>query len=118
MVILYRCFRGPVFFVVWETTCPACLGEMDDLEELHKEYDPSQFRLIGICADLYDTNGEIRPEQLETAKELMEFIRTSVVGFTTTFVVNSEGNLVNATAGAKDLKSWEEYVNAELDKLQ
>ena len=91
---------------------------MDDLEELHKEYDPSQFRLIGICADLYDTNGEIRPEQLETAKELMEFIRTSVVGFTTTFFVNSEGNLVNATAGAKDLKSWEEYVNAELDKLQ
>lgn len=44
--------------------------------------------------------------------------RTSVVGFPTTFFVNSEGKLVNAIASAKDLKSWEEYVNAELDKLQ
>ena len=124
-----------VAYNVWETTCPACLGEMADLEALSKEYDPSQFRLIGICADLYDRNGEIRPEQLETARELMksagvtftnlvpdqefmEFIRTSVVGFPTTFFVNGEGKLVNATSGAKDLKSWEEYVNAELDKLQ
>jgi len=45
-------------FPVWETTCPACLSEMGDLEKLSKEYDPSEFKLIGMCADLYDSDGK------------------------------------------------------------
>ena len=124
-----------IAYNIWETTCPACLGEMDALEELSKEYDPSEFRLIGVCADLYDTKGELKPEQLETAKDLMktagvtftnlvpdqgcqDFFRSNIVGFPTTFFVNSEGKIVNTTAGAKNLKDWEEYVNSELEKLQ
>ena len=124
-----------IAFNVWETTCPACLGEMGDLEELSKEYDPAEFRLVGMCADLFDTNGELKPEQLETAKDLMktagvtftnlipdrgfqDFFRTTIAGFPTTYFVDSEGKIISATAGARSLKSWEEYVNAELEKLE
>ena len=124
-----------VAYNIWETTCPACLGEMVALEKLSGEYDPSQFRLIGMCADLYDRNGELKPEQLEKAKELMkksgvtftnlvpdqgftDFFRASIAGFPTTFFVNSEGEVVSVTAGAKELKAWKEYVDSELEKLQ
>ena len=124
-----------VAFNVWETTCPACLREMGALEELSKEYDPSEFRLIGMCADLYDANGELKEEQLAKAKELMssagvtfpnlipdqgfqDFFRTTIAGFPTTFFVDSEGQIVSVTAGARELKEWEEYTDAELQKLE
>ena len=124
-----------VAYNVWETTCPACLGEMDALEELSKKYDPSEFRLIGMCADLYDSDGKVKPAQLEKAKDLMQnagvtfpnlvpdkgfmdFFRSTIAGVPTTFFVNSEGKIVDTTAGAKNLEKWEEYVNAELEKLQ
>lgn len=124
-----------IAFNVWETTCPACLGEMDALETLSKEYDPSEFRLIGICADLHSQSGELKPEQLETARSLMDnagvtftnlipdqgfrdFFKTTIVGFPTTYFVDSEGNILNATAGSRNLQSWEQYVNDELKKLQ
>lgn len=113
----------------------ACLGELDALEELSKEYDPSQFRLIGICADLYDKDGELKTDQLEKAREIinnadvtftnlvpdqvfMDFFRATIAGFPTTFFVNSEGKIVNAIAGAKNLEQWKEYVDSELQKLQ
>ena len=124
-----------VAYNVWETVCPACLGEMDALEELSKEYDPSEFRLVGMCADLYDANGGLKEEQLAQAKQLMsdagvtfpnlipdqgfqDFFRTTIAGFPTTFFVDSEGKIVSVTAGARGLKEWEEYVNAELQKLE
>jgi thiol-disulfide isomerase/thioredoxin len=124
-----------VAYNVWETTCPACLSEMGDLEKLSKEYDSSEFKLIGMCADLYDSDGKIKPEQLEKAKELMQnagvtfpnlvpdkgfmdFYKSTIAGFPTTFFVNSEGKLIDATAGSKSLEKWEEYVNAELEKMQ
>ena len=124
-----------VAYNVWETTCPACLGEMGDLEKLSKEYDPAEFKLIGMCADLYDSDGKIKPAQLEKAKELMlnagvtfpnlvpdkgfmDFFRSTIAGFPTTFFVNSEGKLVDVTAGSKNLEDWEAYVNTELEKLQ
>lgn len=124
-----------VAYNVWETTCPACLAEMDDLEELSKDYDPSEFKLIGMCADLYDTDGNVKPAQLEKAKELMQnagvtfpnlvpdkgfmgFFRSTIAGVPTTFFVNSEGKIVDTTAGSKSHEKWKEYVNAELEKLQ
>ena len=124
-----------VAYNVWETTCPACLGEMGDLEKLSKEYDSSEFKLIGMCADLYDSDGKIKPAQLEKAKDLMQnagvtfpnlvpdkgfmdFFRSTIAGFPTTFFVNSEGKLVDVTAGSKNLEDWEAYVNTELEKLQ
>ena len=107
---------------------------MDALEELSKQYDQSEFRLVGICADLYDKNGELRPEQLETAQKIvgdagvtftnlipdagcMDFIHTSVVGFPTTFFVNSEGKIVSTVTGANDAEGWKSLVDAELQKM-
>lgn len=115
-------------FNVWETTCSACLGEMPELEELSQEYDPSKIRLVGICADLLDKNGKVDESQLKKARELMQsagttfthlipdqtmmsYIDSVVLGFPTTFVVDSSGNLIRTTSGSRSLKDWEEYLS-------
>lgn len=126
---------GLIAFNVWETTCPACLREMGDLEKLSNEYDPSEFRLVGMCADLYDANGKLKPKQVEKAKELMSaagvtftnlipdqgfqnFFRATIAGFPTTYFVDSEGKVIDVTSGAKDFDKWKEYVEAELEKVK
>lgn len=126
---------GLVAFNVWETTCPACLKEMGDLDKLYKEYDPSEFKLYGMCADLNDANGKLKPSQVEKAKKLMsdagvtfqnlipdqgfsELFETTIMGYPTTFFVNSEGQIIDVTAGARSLEEWKEYVDAELEKIE
>ena len=110
-------------FNVWETTCPACLSEMGDLEKLSNYYPADEFRLVGICADVYDRNGELKPEQIAKGKELMAdagttftniipstdmhtFIRASVAGYPTTFFVDSEGNIIATTTGSRGFDDW------------
>lgn len=124
-----------VAFNVWETTCPACLKEMGDLEKLYKEYDPSVFKLYGMCADLNDANGNLKAGQVEKAKNLMkdagvtfpnlipdhgfsEMFEATIMGFPTTFFVDSEGKIVNVTTGARGLEEWKDYVDAELEKIE
>ncbi|MCR5267437.1 MAG: TlpA family protein disulfide reductase [Lachnospiraceae bacterium] len=108
---------------VWETTCPACLGEMDELEELSKTYPVSEFQLVGVCADVYDRDGTLKEEQVEKGKQLMEdagvtfpnmipapemytFFRSTIAGFPTTFFVDSEGRIIKSTCGARKLDDW------------
>ena len=108
---------------------------MDSLETLSNDYDPSQFRLIGICADLYDRNGNLKPDQVEKAKKIIEdagvtftnlipdekfmnFFASTIVGFPTTYMVNSEGTIVDVTVGSKSYEGWKEYIDEQLEKMQ
>ncbi|MCR5656156.1 MAG: TlpA family protein disulfide reductase [Butyrivibrio sp.] len=118
---------------VWETTCPACLGEMGALEELSRSYPREDFQLIGICADVFERGGsEINQQQIEKGKELMEnakvtfpnviptpemyaFFRTTIAGFPTTYFVDSEGNILRAIAGARKLDDWKKVVEEVME---
>ncbi len=121
-------------FNVWETTCPACLGEMGALEELSKAYPASNFQLIGICADVYDKDRQLKEDQVEKGKSLMQeagvsftnlipdpelykFIRSTVIGYPTTFFVDSEGKILMSTCGAKEPDNWKETVDEVLKSL-
>ena len=120
-------------FNIWETTCPACLGEMGDLEELSKIYPGSEFQLVGICADVYDREGKLKESQIETGKELMEnagvtftnliptpemhtFFRSSIVGFPTTFFVDSQGNIITTSCGSMKLDDWKKTVEKVMEE--
>ena len=119
---------------VWETTCPPCIAEMDDLEELTKLYDTSEFRLVGVCADLNDKNGQLDPAQMEKAKQilsdagvtytnlipdqrLLDFFSSNIPGFPTTFFVDSEGRIIATRAGANDLDGWKAQVDGLLPTI-
>lgn len=120
---------------IWETTCPACLGEMGELEELSHAYPPEEFRLVGVCADLYDSKGELKQSQLEKAqylmndagttfehiiptKEMMDFITSVVAGYPTTFFVDRDGKIISYTTGAKDLEGWTRKVDEVLKEVK
>ena len=115
-------------FNVWETTCPACLKEMGDLEKLSKKYPAEEFKLVGVCADVYDRNGNLKPDQLKKAQMLMEdagtsftniiptkdminFFKGVIPGFPTTFFVDRNGRILEYTAGSNDYDGWVEKVD-------
>jgi len=122
-----------VAYNVWETTCPACIHEMGALEQLSEGYDPSEFRLIGVCADI-EKNGEADPGQLEKAGQIigdagvtytnivpdrgmMDFFDSTIAGFPTTFFVDSEGRIIDTKAGANDYEGWKAEVDGLLQKM-
>lgn len=120
---------------VWETTCPACLSEMGALEELSKGFPPEEFQLVGICADLFDKNGELKQDQLDKAQSLMNnagttfphiiptremtlFFKGVIPGFPTTFFVDQNGNIIDSASGSNDLKGWTERVEQVLSSVE
>ena len=108
---------------VWETTCPACLGEMGALEDLSKKFPQEEFQLVGVCDDLFDKNGNLKQSQLEKAQSLMNdagttfphiiptrdmsvFFESVVPGFPTTFFVDRNGKIIDSVSGSNDLNGW------------
>ena len=118
-------------FNIWETTCPACLGEMGALEELSKKYPADEFRLVGVCADVYDRNGNLKSDQIKKAQKLMDdagvsftniiptkemlaFFKSVIPGYPTTFFVDSSGHILEFTSGSNDYEGWVEKVDEVL----
>ena len=120
---------------VWETTCPACLGEMGALEELSKKFPLEEFQLVGICADLYDKNGNLKQSQLDKAQSLMNdsgttfphmiptwemvvFFKSVIPGYPTTFFVDQNGKIIDSASGSNDLEGWSERVEKVLSSIE
>lgn len=94
----------------WNNGCGTCIAEMPELEEMYQEFQQDNINLIGVGAD----SGE-GDEQLELAKRILaekgvtyqnivpdpdndlykEFI-ADLTGYPTTYVVDSEGNIIGA----------------------
>ena len=113
---------------VWETTCPSCIGEFPDLEEISKELDPDEIQLVGLCHDLLDTDGTLQESYVDTAKEIVhdtgitypqlipnndmyQYLRSVMVGYPTTFFLNSDGEILDSIAGAYKKEVWLEKIN-------
>lgn len=120
---------------VWETTCPACLGEMGALEELSKKFPQEDFQLVGICDDLFDKNGGLKQSQLDKAQSLMSnagttfphiiptkemtvFFESVIPGYPTTFFVDRNGTIIDSASGSNDLNGWTERVEQVLSSIE
>lgn len=115
---------------VWATYCNPCLSEMPGLGELAGAYDPEDFRLIGIISDVME---DAKEETLQYALELVEqtgadyphlllneslyhALLTDVTAVPTTFFVDQDGQILDTVVGAMDKTSWEEKIDALLEK--
>lgn len=94
----------------WNNGCGTCIAEMPELEGLYQEFQKDKINLIGVGVD----SGE-NEEQLELARSILEekgvtyqnispdpekefykdFI-ADITGYPTTYVVDSEGNIIGA----------------------
>ncbi|MGI6182358.1 MAG: TlpA disulfide reductase family protein, partial [Agathobaculum sp.] len=108
---------------VWGTSCGPCISEMPDLAELAEEYEDKNVRIIGLVADVLDSDGQFSETQLETARDVvastgadyvhllpspdLQGLLAQISSLPTTFFVNSAGAQVGtAYLGAKDKEDW------------
>lgn len=115
---------------VWATYCNPCLREMPDLGELAGEYDPEEFRIIGIVSDVQEGADQ---KTIDHASDLIErtgadythlllnesvyyALLTDVTGVPTTFFIDSDGVILDTVIGSKDKSVWEEKINALLEE--
>lgn len=121
---------------VFASWCSPCVAEMPDLEELHKTVADRGVNVVGVILDVLDENGEIVPEDLERAKQLVEktgvtypvllpdtsYFNGRLIGIEAlpeTFFVDKNGNIVGGTySGSGSLEDWMEVVEEELANLK
>ena len=113
---------------VWETTCPACIGEFPTLEEISKELDPSEIQIIGLCHDTVDKDGKVKDDYVATAIEIVDssgvtfpqlipdkgisdYLSSVIAGYPTTFFLDSDGKILGTTAGAYNKANWKEMID-------
>lgn len=112
----------------WSNGCGTCIEEMPELEALYHELQERNINLIGVASDSGESD-----EQLQTAQEILEkkgvtYVNLSpdpdqsfyqdflpqVAGYPTTYVVDSEGNMVGAPI-VGNVKVQEETLNDRLE---
>ncbi len=120
---------------VFATWCGPCIREIPDLAELAKEYEGSNFQIIGFILDV-NQSGVINEETLEAAKELAKLteaeypfimpnssLRYGVLGnvfsIPETFFVDRDGNVVSERyVGSRSKSQWQQIIKHELSKLK
>ncbi len=133
-------FSGDVFYEneltlvnVWATWCPPCVAEMPELAELEKELREEGIGVVGIVTDTIKNDGTIDEDALGSALTISaqsgvefdivfpdeilfnEFL-SSVQAFPTSFLVDSNGNILeNVYTGAKDKDGWAQVIEDNLD---
>ena len=113
---------------VWATFCGPCINEMPDLGEISKEYDSSDFQLIGIISDVIEgEEGDTFTEAEEIVKEtgadykhllLNEELYMNLVGASdsvpTTYFFNSKGEYLGYLVGAQSKEVWKQIIDSLL----
>ena len=115
---------------VWGTFCNPCLNEMPVLGEISKEYDSSEFQLVGVVADVYQDDSTNR---IAVAKTLIDstganylhlllnqevfdaFVSSSQV-VPTTYFFNEKGEIIDSVTGAYEKEDWEKIIESVLQK--
>jgi len=113
---------------IWATYCDPCLEEMENLGKMAESL-PDNAKVLGIVADVNSPDAE----ELEAAKQILidnnvkfpsviandSFTKllTSVVGVPTTFIVDSEGNIVDEPIVGSDVIGYKRMAKDYLDTL-
>ena len=115
------------FVNVWGTFCGPCLNEMPDLGELASEYDSSEVQFIGIVCDAYDSSyskevkalvkevGADNYMHLITNDDIVEWGLNDVEYVPTTFIVDSDGNILYETVGSHSKSDWKTLIDSYLE---
>lgn len=119
---------------VFATWCGPCIQEMPALADLAKEYEGSNFQIVGLILDVNET-GIVSAAKLDTAKELASLtgaeypiilphitMRSGILADTysipETFFVDSSGSIVSERyVGSRSKSAWQKIITQELSKV-
>ena len=120
---------------VFATWCSPCVEEMPDLEKLYQQLKEKNVGVVGVVMDVLNEKGEIVPEDLERAQQLVQDTGvtypvilpdssylsgrlTNIEAFPETFFVDKNGIIVGGTySGSGSFEDWLEVVETELANL-
>ncbi len=121
---------------IFATWCSPCVAEMPELEELYQDLKDRGVNVVGFVLDGVDENGEVIPESLSQAQELVEatgvtypvllpdptFLNGRLIGIMAvpeTFFVDKNGNMVGTVyRGSGSYEDWLAVVEEELAVLE
>lgn len=115
--------RGrPVLVTFWATTCPGCIKEMPHLVELHNEYGPRGFKMIGISMP-YDPPNQVY--ELVKRRSLPYTIALDIQGEAvrafgdvrltpTSFLIAPDGRIVEHRIGDLDMPALRAKIESML----
>jgi peroxiredoxin len=105
--------RGRVVLLnFWATWCPPCRAEMPSMERLYQAYRDRRFAILAISGDrggkavvesFVQERGVTFPILLDPANEV--FAQYGVRGLPSSFLLDRQGKIVSAEAGARDWNS-------------
>jgi peroxiredoxin len=118
-------WRGkPAIVTFWATDCPSCMLEIPHLIDLYRRFHPRGLEIMAV-AMAYDPPSHVvamtRDRQLpyDVALDLhsAHALAFGNVQFTpTTFLISSEGRIVEKSVGVFDYSSWQSRIAAMLNK--
>lgn len=120
---------------VWATFCGPCIAEMPDLGKLAAEYADKGLGIVGLVADVTDSDGALDETQMQLARDIvsetgadylhlvpgegLNGLLSQVSGVPTTLFVDSEGRQVGkAYIGSNDLEGWKTIADELLEGLE
>lgn len=117
---------------LWNIGCTPCVQEIPFLGQLSKDYEGKGAGIVGLYyaspeyleqerADIEDILSKAGAEypQLTLTQEMNDSETiANVQVFPTTYVVDSEGNIVNKLEGSRDYDGWKSVIEEELKKAE
>ena len=115
--------NGPTLVNFWSTSCAICIREMPEMVQLYDRYVSEGFQLIAVAMP-YDAPNDVL--ELSQAKNLPfpvaldlkgEAVAAfgSVKGTPTSFLLDSNGNLIDRYIGAIDIEDLRSTLNKLLE---
>ena len=94
---------------VWATWCGPCVNELPEIQKVYSELKDQGIGVVGIVADGNDAK--------DTAKELIELdsnlekkLISTLRGFPTSYVVDSEGKILGMKLGGMNAEGFKAFI--------
>ena len=110
---------------VWGSWCGPCVAEIPELQKLYENMKDKGVNVVGLAQDagtdmdavkdILDKN-KVTYQNVVPEGDVTDFVM-SIQAFPSTFLVDSEGNIVDKIQGGRDLESFTKAVEDALNKM-
>lgn len=115
----------------WNNGCGTCIEEMPELEEMFHQYAEDNINLIGVGADSGESDEQLSTAQNILAEKGVTYVNLSpdpessfykdfiseLSGYPTTYIVDSEGNIVGASI-IGNVKKQEDTLSSRVEAIR
>lgn len=117
----------------WNIGCTPCINELPDLEKLNEEYKEKGAAIKGLyfnfaedisddemsqINDALSTAGVTYPQLRLTKEMYASDIMQNIMAFPTTFIVDSNGKILDKLEGSNDYDGWKKIIDQYLAEVE